>query len=261
MDLISFTGSTAGGIAVAQAAAPSVKRVGQELGGKAANVLLDDVDFAHAVKRGVTLCFRNAGQSCNSPTRMLVPAARMAEVAELAAETAKGIRCGDPRDADTVMGPWCPPNSGTVSSSTSVPASNEGARLVAGGPGRPAELDAGFFVKPTVFADVSPDMVIAREEIFGPVLSIMGYTDDDDAVRIANSAPYGLAAYVESANLDRARDVARRLRVGMVHLNGAVADPGAPFGGYGQSGNGREWGEYGLEEFLETKAVMGYGTG
>ena len=258
IDVLSFTGSTRAGIAVAMAAAPTVKRVGQELGGKSANILLDDVDIEDAVTRGVTLCFRNSGQSCNSPTRLLVPHDRMAEAAEIAARVANNLVVGDPTDANTQMGPVVNEVQWKGIQKHIHVGIDEGATLVAGGPDRPDGLDTGFYVRPTVFSDVTSDMTIAREEIFGPVLSIMGYEDEADAVRIANDSPFGLAAYVESADLDRCCAMARRLRVGMVHLNGAVADPGAPFGGYRQSGNGREWGIAGLEEFLETKSVMGY---
>jgi aldehyde dehydrogenase (NAD+) len=258
IDVLSFTGSTRAGIAVAMAAAPTVKRVGQELGGKSANILLDDVDIEDAVTRGVTLCFRNSGQSCNSPTRLLVPQYRLAEAAEVAARVANSLVVGDPADANTQMGPVVNKVQWKSIQKYIQSGMDEGATLVAGGPGRPEGLDTGFYVRPTVFSDVTPDMTIACEEIFGPVLSIMGYEDEADAVQIANDSPFGLAAYVESADIDRCRAVARRLRVGMVHLNGAVADPSAPFGGYRQSGNGREWGIAGLEEFLETKSVMGY---
>lgn len=258
IDVLSFTGSTRAGIAVAMAAAPTVKRVGQELGGKSANILLDDVNIEDAVTRAVTLCFRNSGQSCNSPTRLLVPQDRLAEAAEVAAQVANSLVVGDPTDASTQMGPVVNEAQWKGIQKHIHSGMDEGATLVAGGPDRPDGLETGFYVRPTVFSDVTPDMTIAEEEIFGPVLSIMAYEDEADAVQIANDSPFGLAAYVESADLDRARAVARRLRVGMVHLNGAVADPGAPFGGYRQSGNGREWGIAGLEEFLETKSVMGY---
>ena len=259
VDMVSFTGSTHGGIAVAEAAAPTIKRVGQELGGKSANILLDDVDFEDAVTRGVTLCFRNSGQSCNSPTRMLVPRASMVEVAEIAKHAAEGIRVGDPNAEDTVMGPVVSKKQWSGIQGHIRSGINEGATLVTGGLGRPDDLPVGYFVQPTVFTDVTPEMTIAREEIFGPVLSIMAYDDEVHAVTIANDTPFGLAAYVESADLARAQAVARRVRAGMIHLNGAVADPSAPFGGYRHSGNGREWGLYGLEEFTEIKAVMGYG--
>jgi len=258
VDMVSFTGSTHGGIAVAEAAAPTIKRVGQELGGKSANILLDDVDFEDAVTRGVTLCFRNSGQSCNSPTRMLVPRASMVEVAEIAKHAAEGIRVGDPNAEDTVMGPVVSKKQWSGIQGHIRSGINEGATLVTGGLGRPDDLPAGYFVQPTVFTDVTSDMTIAREEIFGPVLSIMAYDDEVHAVTIANDTPFGLAAYVESADLARAQAIARRVRAGMIHLNGAVADPSAPFGGYRHSGNGREWGLYGLEEFTEIKAVMGY---
>ncbi len=206
----------------------------------------------------MTLCFRNSGQSCNSPTRLLVPQDRLAEAAEVAARVANSLVVGDPADANTQMGPVVNKVQWKSIQKYIQSGMDEGATLVAGGPGRPEGLDTGFYVRPTVFSDVTPDMTIACEEIFGPVLSIMGYEDEADAVQIANDSPFGLAAYVESADIDRCRAVARRLRVGMVHLNGAVADPSAPFGGYRQSGNGREWGIAGLEEFLETKSVMGY---
>jgi len=258
VDMVSFTGSTQGGIAVARAAAPTVKRVGQELGGKSANILLDDVDFDDAVARGVTLCFRNSGQSCNSPTRMLVPTGRMAEASAIAKTAAELIKVGNPDAADTGMGPVVSDKQWKGIQAHIRSGIDEGATLIAGGLDRPDDLPRGFYVRPTVFANVTPEMTIAREEIFGPVLCIMAYDDEDEAVRIANDTPFGLAAYVESADLGRAQALARRVRAGMIHLNGAVADPGAPFGGYRQSGNGREWGLHGLEEFTEIKAVMGY---
>ena len=258
VDMVSFTGSTNGGIAVAEAAAPTIKRVGQELGGKSANILLDDVDFEDAVTRGVTLCFRNSGQSCNSPTRMLVPRARMAQVAEIAKRAAEGIRVGNPIAPETEMGPVVSKKQWSNIQSYIRSGIDEGATLVTGGPDRPNGLPTGYFVKPTVFAEVTSDMTIAREEIFGPVLSIMAYDDDNHAITIANDTQFGLAAYVESADHARAQAIARKIRAGMIHLNGAVADPSAPFGGYRWSGNGREWGVYGFEEFTEIKAVMGY---
>ena len=259
VDMISFTGSTNAGIAVAQAAAPTVKRVGQELGGKSANILLDGIDFEDAVTRGVQLCFRNAGQSCNSPTRMLVPASRLTEVETIAERAAEEIRVGHPDEPETVLGPVVSAKQWQSIQRHIELGVEEGATIMHGGPGRPDGLARGYYVKPTVFSNVKPDMTIAREEIFGPVLSILPYEDDDDAIAIANDTPFGLAAYVEAPDLEHARSVARKLRVGMVHLNGAPADPAAPFGGYRQSGNGREWGEHGLAEFTETKAVMGYG--
>jgi aldehyde dehydrogenase (NAD+) len=258
LDMVSFTGSTRAGIEVAIRAAPTVKRVGQELGGKSANILLDDVDWSKAVTQGVEACFRNAGQSCNAPTRMMVPAARMAEVSAIAKAAAERMKVGDPKATDTQIGPVVSAAQWGKIQGLIQKGIDEGARLVTGGPGRPAGLNTGFFVRPTVFADVKPEMSIARDEIFGPVLSIMGYKDDADAIRMANDHVYGLAAYVSGASADRVKDVARQLRAGMVHLNMAAADSKAPFGGYRQSGNGREWGRFGIEEYLEVKAVMGW---
>jgi aldehyde dehydrogenase (NAD+) len=256
--MVSFTGSTRAGVSVAQNAAPSVKRVAQELGGKSANIILDDANFEKAVSRGASECFENSGQSCNAPTRMLVPKARVAEAAEIAAKRAATTTVGDPRAEETRMGPVVSEMQWNKVQKLIQKGIDEGATLAAGGTGRPDGLDKGFFVKPTVFADVSHDMTIAREEIFGPVLSIMPYEDEDDAVRIANDSPYGLSGYVSSANLESARRVAGRLRTGMVHINNASLDAMAPFGGYKQSGNGREWGAHGMDEFLEVKSVYGY---
>ncbi len=256
--MVSFTGSTRAGVAVAVAAAPTVKRVTQELGGKSANIVLDDADFAKAVRDGVQSCFRNTGQSCNAPTRMLVPQSRMAEVTEIARHEAEAVRTGDPRSNDTHLGPLASKAQFEKVQRLIQQGINEGATLVVGGPGRPEGVSQGYFVKPTVFADVRNDMTIAREEIFGPVLSIIPYKDEDDAVRIANDSPYGLAGFVTSGDRERARRVAKRIRAGNVHINGARVDFGGCFGGYKQSGNGREWGEAGLEEFLELKAVFGY---
>ena len=256
--MVSFTGSTRAGVAVATAAAPTVKRVTQELGGKSANIVLDDADFAKAVREGVQSCFRNTGQSCNAPTRMLVPQSRMAEVAQIAKQEAEGVRTGDPRSSDTHLGPLSSKAQFERVQRLIEQGVTEGATLIAGGPGRPEGMSKGFFVKPTVFSDVRNDMAIAREEIFGPVLSIIPYKDEEDAIRIANDSPYGLAGFVTSGDRERARRVARRIRAGNVHINGARVDFGGCFGGYKQSGNGREWGEAGLEEFLELKAVFGY---
>ena len=258
VDMVSFTGSTRAGTLVAQNAATTIKRVAQELGGKSANVLLDDVDFEKAVKRGARSCFENTGQSCNAPTRMLVPAGRMAEAAEIAAAVAGAVRVGDPNDESTHMGPLVSAAQWDKVQALIQKGIDEGAELAAGGVGRPEGLDVGFFTKPTVFANVENDMSIAREEIFGPVLSIIGYDDEDDAVRIANDTPYGLSGYVSSGDLERARRVASRLRTGGVHINHAPLDSMAPFGGYKQSGNGREWGSHGMDEFLELKSIYGY---
>ena len=256
--MISFTGSTRAGVLVAQNAAPTVKRVAQELGGKSANILLDDADFAKAVASGAGDCFENTGQSCDAPTRMLVPRDRMDEAAEIAAGVARSIKVGDPRDESTNVGPLVSDTQWKKVQDLIQEGVDEGARLDAGGTGRPDGLDRGYFVKPTVFSNVSNDMTIAREEIFGPVLSIIPYDDEDDAVRIANDTPYGLSSYVSSSNLDRARRVASKIRAGMVHINGAWLDSMAPFGGYKQSGNGREWGAHGIDEFLEVKSIYGY---
>ncbi len=257
VDMMSFTGSTRAGIEVARNAAPTVKRVAQELGGKSANIILDDADFAAAISRDVFGVCTNSGQSCNAPTRMLVPNARMDEAAEIAKAAAAQVKVGDPNSGDTTIGPVVSAVQFEKIQGLIEKGIEEGAKLECGGPGRPDGLNAGYYVKPTVFSHVTNDMTIAREEIFGPVLSLIGYEDDDDAVRIANDTSYGLSGYV-SGQSDRARSVARRIRTGNVHLNGAPVDNKAPFGGYKQSGNGREWGQYGFEEFLEVKAIMGY---
>jgi aldehyde dehydrogenase (NAD+) len=256
--LVSFTGSTRAGVAVATSAAPTVKRVTQELGGKSANMILEDADFENAVKQGVQECFRNTGQSCNAPTRMLVPRSKMAEAAATAKRTAEATKVGDPFAEGISIGPLASKAQFDKVQRLIEKGIEEGAKLVAGGPGRPDGLAKGYFVKPTVFADVRNDMTIAREEIFGPVLCIIPYENEEDAIRIANDTPYGLSGFVTSANQERAGRVARRLRSGNVHINGARVDFGGCFGGYKQSGNGREWGEAGLEEFLELKAIFGY---
>jgi aldehyde dehydrogenase (NAD+) len=256
--MISFTGSTRAGIAVATAAAPTVKRVTQELGGKSANIILDDANFAAAVKEGAVACFRNTGQSCNAPTRMLVPKSRMAEAAEAAKQAAAATNVGDPSAETTNLGPLSGKAQYDKVERLIQKGIDEGAKLVAGGPGRPDGLSKGYYARPTVFADVRNDMTIAREEIFGPVLCIIPYENEDDAIRIANDTPYGLSGFVTSGDLEHARRVAKRIRSGNVHINGARPDFAGCFGGYKQSGNGREWGESGLEEFLELKTVFGY---
>ncbi|MGA1370192.1 MAG: aldehyde dehydrogenase family protein [Pseudomonadales bacterium] len=258
VDMMSFTGSTRAGIEVARNAAGTVKRVAQELGGKSANIILDDAEFPKAVARDVFGMCMNSGQSCNAPTRMLVPNARMDEAAAIARAAAEQIKVGDPRAADTVIGPVVSQVQFEKIQKLIEQGIAEGARLEIGGPGRPDGLNRGYYIRPTVFSHVRNDMTIAREEIFGPVLSLIGYEDDEDAIRIANDTVYGLSGYVSSGDPERAKRVARRLRTGNVHLNGAPVDNKAPFGGYKQSGNGREWGIYGLEEFLEVKAIMGY---
>ena len=257
IDMMSFTGSTRAGISVAQEAAKTVKRVTQELGGKSPNIILDDADFAAAVSRDMAGMCMNTGQSCNAPTRMLVPASRMDEAAAIAKATAEAIVVGDPSDAGTQVGPLVSQMQFDKVQALIQKGIDEGAKLETGGVGRPEGMNRGYFVKPTVFSHVTNDMTIAQEEIFGPVLSLIGYKDDEDAVRIANDTVYGLSAYI-SGSPERAKAVASQLRAGNVHLNGAGVNPGAPFGGYKQSGNGREFSVWGLEEFLETKAVIGF---
>jgi len=259
IDMISFTGSTRAGIDVAQRAAVTVKRVSQELGGKSPNVILDDADMQKAVGGGVAHVFNNSGQSCNAPTRMLVPQNKMNEAIAIAKAVAEKTRAGDPRAADTNIGPVVNAVQWEKIQALIRKGIEEGATLVAGGPGRPEGVSKGYFVRPTVFANVTNDMTIAREEIFGPVISIMGYRTEDEAVQIANDTPYGLAGYVSAGSAERAREVARQLRVGNVNLNGMPNERAAPFGGYKQSGNGREWGRFGLEEYLEVKAIAGFG--
>ena len=258
VDMVSFTGSTRAGILVARAAADDVKRVTQELGGKSANIILDDTNLDKAVSGGVQTCFTNSGQSCNAPTRMLVPAAWHDEAVMIAKAAAEQVLVGDPMDAGTTIGPVASEIQYDKIQGLLKQGIAEGAELVTGGPGRPDRHETGYYVKPTIFAGVDNAMTIAREEIFGPVLCIMPYKDEDDAVRIANDSPYGLSGYVSSGDPERARRVAARLRTGNVHLNGSGVDFLAPFGGYKQSGNGREWGKQGFEEFLETKAIMGW---
>jgi len=257
IDVVSFTGSTRAGREVAKAAADGIKRVTQELGGKSANIILEDVpDFSRAVAGGVAGCFGNSGQSCNAPTRMLVPKAKMPEAIEVAKATAVKSTVGDPKAEDTRLGPVVSELQFNKIQGLIEKGIEEGAELITGGPGRPEGIAKGYFVQPTVFANVTNDMAIAREEIFGPVLSIIGYDDDSDAISIANDTDYGLSGYV-SGQPDHAQSIARQLRTGNVHINGAGPDFSAPFGGYKQSGNGREWGVEGFEEFLETKAMMG----
>lgn len=257
IDMMSFTGSTRAGISVAQEAAVTVKRVAQELGGKSPNVILDDANFPEIIARDTFGVCMNTGQSCNAPTRMLVPESRMEEAAAIAKATAEQIKVGDPSDSDTQIGPLVSQVQFDKVQALIQKGIDEGATLETGGVGRPDGLNVGYFVKPTIFSDVSNEMTIAQEEIFGPVLSLIPYKDEDDAVKIANDTVYGLAAYVSSGDLEHAAAIGRRIRAGNVHLNGAGVDPGAPFGGYKQSGNGREFSKWGLEEFLETKALLG----
>jgi aldehyde dehydrogenase (NAD+) len=258
IDMVSFTGSTRAGILVAQGAAPTIKRVVQELGGKSPNVFLPDADFAGAVPKGVLGAMRNVGQSCAAPTRMVVPRARLAEVEALAAEAANGIAVGDPGDEGMFIGPLANKPQFEKVQALIQAGIDEGAKVVAGGTGLPQGLNHGYFARPTVFSEVTADMRIAQEEIFGPVLVIQPYDDEEDAIRIANSTVYGLSSHVQSADQEAARRVARRIRAGQVHINDPAWSGFAPFGGYGQSGNGREYGRFALEEYLETKAILGY---
>lgn len=257
IDMVSFTGSTRAGTEVAKAAAASVKRVHQELGGKSPNVLLDDADFEKAVKQSVMHVFQNSGQSCNAPTRMLVPASRLAEVEAIAKRVADGVVVGDPRSEKTNVGPLVSKLQFERVEGYIAKGIAEGARVVTGGTGRPEGMALGYYVKPTIFSNVNNQMTIAREEIFGPVLCILPYQSEEQAIEIANDTPYGLAAYVWSQDNVRARRVGSRIRAGQVALNGAYGDMKTPFGGFKMSGNGREYGEHGLRDFLEVKAVIG----
>ncbi len=258
VDMVSFTGSTRAGVLVAEAAAPTVKRVVQELGGKSPNVFLPDADFAGAVPKGVLGMMRNVGQSCASPTRMVVPRARLAEVEDLAREAAEAIVVGDPLDESSVLGPLANAPQFAKVQDLIQAGVDEGAKLLCGGTGRPNGLNRGFFARPTVFSEVTTEMRITQEEIFGPVLVIQPYDDEEDAIRIANATRYGLSSHVQSADQEAARRVARRIRAGQVHINYPAWSGYAPFGGYRQSGNGREYGRFALEEYLEVKAILGY---
>jgi aldehyde dehydrogenase (NAD+) len=258
IDMVSFTGSTRSGIAVAKAAADTIKRVHQELGGKSANIVLPDADLQKAVTGGAQACFNNSGQSCNAPTRMFVQQRQHDQAATIAKAVAEATKVGDPNAKGVTLGPVASEMQFQKIQRMIEAGIAEGATLVAGGPGRPDGLNRGYYVRPTVFANVKPEMTIAREEIFGPVLSILAYESEEQAIRLANDTVYGLSGYVQSGDIDHARRVAAQLRTGNVHLNGAGPDFAAPFGGYKQSGNGREWGVFGFEEFLEVKAVMGY---
>jgi aldehyde dehydrogenase (NAD+) len=257
IDMVSFTGSTRAGVEVAKNAAPSVKRVSQELGGKSPNIVLDDASFATHVATGVASMMTNSGQTCSAPSRMLVPATRMEEAIAIAREAGSKVTVGDPQGGFTI-GPVVSKAQFDKIQALIKAGISEGATVVVGGPGRPEGLSAGYYVKPTVFANVTNDMAVAREEIFGPVLTIIGYKDIDHAVQIANDTEYGLAGYVYGADVEKARAVARRIRAGAIYINDGF-DFHAPFGGFRKSGNGREWGEHGLAEYLEVKALIGYG--
>ncbi|QQF06181.1 aldehyde dehydrogenase family protein [Sinorhizobium meliloti] len=258
VDFVSFTGSTRAGILVAEAAAPTVKRVAQELGGKSANIILPDADIAAAARWNVERGMFNAGQSCHSPSRILVQIGHLEQLLDHIRVEAAKIRIGDPRSGETTMGPVVNKAQFERIQRYIQTGIDEGARLVCGGVGRPENIERGYFVRPTVFADVTPDMTIAREEIFGPVLSVISYDTEEDAVRIANGTPYGLGGYLFTSSPEKAWSVGRQMQAGRIFLNGAAGTPAAPMGGYKQSGNGREMGIFGLEEYLEIKAMFGF---
>ena len=259
VSMMSFTGSTRAGSLVAQNAAPTVKRVTQELGGKSPNIILDDADLETAVAGGVRHMYTNTGQSCNAPSRMLVPAAKLAEAEAIAAKVTESVVVGDPTAETTTMGPVVSEVQFNKIQGLIEQGIKEGAKVVIGGLGRPEGLDKGYFVRPTIFSQANNEMTVAREEIFGPVLTMIPYDTEEEAIRIANDTPYGLAGYVQSGDLDHAREVASRIRAGNVHINGASGGFNVPFGGFKQSGNGREWGSHGFTDFLEIKAVEGFG--
>ena len=257
IDMMSFTGSTRAGISVAKNSADTVKRVTQELGGKSANIILDDVDFTKTVAKGIFHCMNNTGQSCNAPTRMLIPADKMDEAINISKETALKLKVGDPQDESISVGPVVNKTQFLKIKEYISKGVEEGATLVTGGEDNIKENEKGYFINPTIFANVTKDMTIFKEEIFGPVLSIISYDSEEEAIDIANDSMYGLSGYIASNNTDKAKQFASKLRTGMVHINYAPVDQSLPFGGYKMSGNGREWGEYGIEDFLETKAIIG----
>jgi acyl-CoA reductase-like NAD-dependent aldehyde dehydrogenase len=256
VDMISFTGSTTAGRRVSEAAAGTIKRVALELGGKSPNVILEDADLQQAITDGVSKCFLNSGQTCSALTRMLVPRSRLGEAEQIAAAVAENFKPGDPFEPDTTLGPLVSDGQRKQVRDYIRKGTDEGAKLLTGGAEPPEGLEHGYFVRPTVFSEVTPEMTIAQEEIFGPVLAIMPYEDENDAVRIANDSVYGLAGGVWSSDKEHAKQVARRIRTGQVEINGGAFNPLAPFGGYKQSGYGRELGRYGLEEFLQVKSLQ-----
>ena len=258
VDMMSFTGSTRAGSLVAQNASPTVKRVTQELGGKSPNIILNDADLEAAVTRGVLHMYNNTGQSCNAPSRMLVPRDRLAEAEQIAAAVSQSIVVGDTASQDTNMGPVVSKVQWDKIQGLIQQGIDEGAKLVCGGTGLPEGVETGHYVRPTVFSEANNDMVISREEIFGPVLTMIPYDSEEEAIRIANDTPYGLAGYVQSGDMDHARLVAAKIRAGNIHINGASGGADIPFGGYKQSGNGREWGSHGFTDYLEIKAIEGY---
>ena len=258
VDMMSFTGSTRAGSLVAQNAAPTVKRVTQELGGKSPNIILDDADLQTAVTGGVLHMYNNTGQSCNAPSRMLVPRNRLAEAEQIAAAVSESVVVGDTASKETTMGPVVSKVQWDKIQGLIQAGIDEGAKLVCGGTGLPDGVDLGHYVKPTIFSEATNDMTIAREEIFGPVLTMIPYDSEDEAIRVANDTPYGLAGYVQSGDIDHARAVASKIRAGNIHINGASGGADIPFGGFKQSGNGREWGAHGFTDYLEIKAIEGY---
>ena len=257
IDMISFTGSTKAGIAVAKNSANTVKRVTQELGGKSANIILEDADFEKSVKKGILSCMSNSGQSCNAPTRMIIPNKKIEDAINIAKEVINGIVVGDPKNPETTLGPVVNKIQHEKIKSYIEKGIAEGATLVTGGSDLPDNIERGFFIKPTIFANVKNNMTIAKEEIFGPVLSIIGYEDENDAIAIANDSDYGLSGYISSSDMAKAASIAKKIRTGMVHINYAPVNQKAPFGGFKKSGNGREWGEHGIEDFLEKKSIIG----
>ena len=258
VDMMSFTGSTRAGSLVAQNAAPTVKRVTQELGGKSPNIVLDDADLEKAVAGGVMHMYHNTGQSCNAPSRMLVPRDKLAAAEAIAAKVTESVVMGATTEESTTMGPVVSKVQWDKIQGLINKGIEEGAKVVTGGPGLPDGIDKGYYVRPTVFSEVNNDMTIAREEIFGPVLVMIPYDSEEEAIAIANDTPYGLAGYVQSGDIEHARAVAAKIRAGNIHLNGASGGFDVPFGGYKQSGNGREWGAHGFTDYLEIKAIEGY---
>jgi len=255
IDMISFTGSTQAGIAVAKAAADSVKRVTQELGGKSPNILLEDADFDRSIKKGIFMCMENTGQSCNAPTRMLIPHSRYQEAQALAQEYVEIVTVDNPEKSGRHIGPLASHAQYQKVQQLIQGAINEGATLIAGGLGKPEGFEIGHYAKPTIFANVDNNMAIAREEVFGPVLVLIPYNSEEEAIDIANNTAYGLSAYIQTGDIERGKHIARKLRAGMVRINHAPHSYNIPFGGYKQSGNGREWGEYGFGDYLEIKAI------
>jgi len=258
VDMMSFTGSTRAGSLVAQNAAPTVKRVTQELGGKSPNIIMDDVNLEAAVTRGVLHMYNNTGQSCNAPSRMLVPRGMLADAEAIAAKVSETVVIGDTADENTTMGPVVSKVQWDKIQGLIQQGIDEGAKLVCGGTGLPEGIEKGYYVRPTVFSEANNDMVVAREEIFGPVLVMIPYDTEEEAIRIANDTPYGLAGYIQGEDIDRARKLATKIRAGNIHLNGAAGGSDIPFGGFKQSGNGREWGAHGFTDYLEIKAIEGY---